>query len=734
MQDLQGLACSSFDRVSHLLDGCLLYLDGGAGEALAANVGIDYLLNKGVVNVCALECASRRDAAAHHLLSGLDDYSVVVVTTKLLTDIHGYLIKMHQEHERAEAVTILCSCSEAAHAGQPATMLGEHAYDSYLSALKEDLEQARKKMASEDDKTEAPNGFKTTVQHFPLPACVVDSATFVLPAASSAAVSARIGAHIAGLGPPDAVPGDDGLDAPAATGLKLLAHSLLDLASELGVRLDTFSLGPLSNIMGDEICAMPAPTPPTETAALVLVDRCLDLVTPLSHADHVLDQIYGTLQRRCTSGHNSLRTSDVIVPLPSVFGSAKQSDIKEATSDDGEAGTHTDEQQQPRQTSNGAASTSGLALQGSLYGPSDAQMGQWREFLATRKGKDAALFLRKWMREALRKAGIQTKMRFKAGSVPAEEFRALADLLAAAPPKVCFGQLSIMQLGYAAAAALDGAAAARWARLAQLEQDIIHLSANGMDEELAEKVCGVVLEAASKTAETGITAADALGLCVVALALACDAGAQRTGASELRSRMSQTLVDALLEGTIKPQDLGLSGSLSPHHKELESKEGETGEEAKYEIQALRLEMSDKVTELLMRLQATAAARSLMKDMRRYLQHGAGSKGVTSLLSQLTSRLLDHQPIPDLQHNNASLGGLLKSGLGRFGLVQQKQPQPGDHNTIIIFVVGGISMADIREVRHITHEMVSAQPGRVPVNVLLGGTSLMSPQHVIELLK
>lgn len=45
--------------------------------------------------------------------------------------------------------------------------------------------------------------------------------------------------------------GDDGLDAPAATGLKLLAHSLLDLASELGVRLDTFSLGPLSNIIGD---------------------------------------------------------------------------------------------------------------------------------------------------------------------------------------------------------------------------------------------------------------------------------------------------------------------------------------------------------------------------------------------------------------------------------------------------------------------------------------------------
>ncbi len=70
---------------------------------------------------------------------------------------------------------------------------------------------------------------------------------------------------------------------------------------------------------------------------------------------------------------------------------------------------------------------------------------------------------------------------------------------------------------------------------------------SGMDEELAEKVCGVVSEAASKTAETRMTVADALGLCVGALALACDAGAQRAGASELRSRLSQTLVDALLE-------------------------------------------------------------------------------------------------------------------------------------------------------------------------------------------
>jgi hypothetical protein len=56
------------------------------------------------------------------------------------------------------------------------------------------------------------------------------------------------------------------------------------------------------------------------------------------------------------------------------------------------------------------------ALQGSLYAPADAQLGQWRRFLLTRSAQDAALFLRKWLREALRRAGGQARMRFKAGA------------------------------------------------------------------------------------------------------------------------------------------------------------------------------------------------------------------------------------------------------------------------------------------------------------------------------
>lgn len=77
-------------------------------------------------------------------------------------------------------------------------------------------------------------------------------------------------------------------------------------------------------------------------------------------------------------------------------------------------------------------------------------------------------------------------------------------------------------------------------------------------------------------------------------------------------------------------------------------------------------------------------------------------------------------------------GLLKSGLGRFGLVQ-KQPQPGDHSTVIIFVVGGMSVADLREVRHVVEKKVSGLAGKASINVLVGGTALVSPQDIVEAL-
>lgn len=88
-------------------------------------------------------------------------------------------------------------------------------------------------------------------------------------------------------------------------------------------------------------------------------------------------------------------------------------------------------------------------------------------------------------------------------------------------------------------------------------------------------------------------------------------------------------------------------------------------------------------------------------------------------------MLKRQAIPGLYHATASLRGLLKSGLGRFGL--QKQPHPADHSVVMLFVIGGVSMMELREV----HEEVDSQHnrgGKCP-QILTGGTVLLRPRDL-----
>ena len=84
-----------------------------------------------------------------------------------------------------------------------------------------------------------------------------------------------------------------------------------------------------------------------------------------------------------------------------------------------------------------------------------------------------------------------------------------------------------------------------------------------------------------------------------------------------------------------------------------------------------------------------------------------------------------QNISGLYHATASIRSLLKSGLGRFGL--QKQPHPADNAVVIMFVVGGISMLELREVQQAVDNQIS-QGGKLP-QLLTGGTVLLRPRDM-----
>lgn len=91
------------------------------------------------------------------------------------------------------------------------------------------------------------------------------------------------------------------------------------------------------------------------------------------------------------------------------------------------------------------------------------------------------------------------------------------------------------------------------------------------------------------------------------------------------------------------------------------------------------------------------------------------------------RVLGKQNISGLYHATASIRSLLKSGLGRFGL--QKQPHPADNAVVILFVVGGISMLELREIQQAVDNQIS-QGGKLP-QLLTGGTALLHPTDFFQ---
>lgn len=78
-----------------------------------------------------------------------------------------------------------------------------------------------------------------------------------------------------------------------------------------------------------------------------------------------------------------------------------------------------------------------------------------------------------------------------------------------------------------------------------------------------------------------------------------------------------------------------------------------------------------------------------------------------------------RPLPDLKHCAGSIGGLLRSGLGRFGL--HAQPVPGAHGVVVVFVVGGLSVQDVADLR------AAAFQGQL----LVGGTALLRSADVVR---
>lgn len=123
--------------------------------------------------------------------------------------------------------------------------------------------------------------------------------------------------------------------------------------------------------------------------------------------------------------------------------------------------------------------------------------------------------------------------------------------------------------------------------------------------------------------------------------------------------------------------------------------------------------------------AISTVRNDLKQLSSICEESTlGPTQLKPLLKQLVNLIFDPSKpeLPDIELKTSGLGGLLKSGLGLFRTVSK--PRPSDHPLLIVFVVGGITATEMKQIKD---SVTSLKPS---TQVMVGSTRLVKPQDIV----
>ncbi|NXU53546.1 SCFD2 protein, partial [Turnix velox] len=96
-----------------------------------------------------------------------------------------------------------------------------------------------------------------------------------------------------------------------------------------------------------------------------------------------------------------------------------------------------------------------------------------------------------------------------------------------------------------------------------------------------------------------------------------------------------------------------------------------------------------------------------------------------LLKQVVEEICNpDRPDPvDIEHMSSGLTDLLKTGFSMF--MKVNRPHPGDHPLLIIFMVGGVTVSEVKMVKDV---VAARKPG---TQVMVLSSALLTPRSVVE---
>ncbi|KAF8412237.1 hypothetical protein HHK36_000197 [Tetracentron sinense] len=566
----------SIRQISEHIEDAILYLDAGCTEAFQFLGAYPLLLELGVRAVCSLENMSSLDTVVDWN-SNLDTArKMVVITSHLLSDAHRYILHCLSMHQSVLRCTILTSVSEIAHSAYPDSPLGPDAFHEYESLLLQDFEELVKKcdtkehsspqlgdfrqsensifqerLSSKDEGWSQPISIEediphpeasssgrdfdeanatshtdgrqrliVSVHHFPMILCPLSPRVFVLPSEGTVAEACLSLEHENSLSPglPPVSTGlpSGGDDVPP--GAMLTAHFLYHLAAKMDLKLEIFSLGDLSKTTGKILTDMSSLYDVgrrKRSAGLLLIDRTLDLITPCSHGDSLLDRMFTSLHRRertTSSAHIKGSTNqnkhgpvslqraplDVQIQLGKIISKEESAtnDLRlpesiEAFFCGWNSSNSASQNVDPTNLSSNINDENSIhseigRLSGSFVSTENYQGALYLEALLDRSTKDGALLIKKWLQETLRREKMAINVRTRTGFSTSSGLQSMVKALAENQSSLLRNR-GIIQLAVAADLALSEPHCSNWDAFISAER-ILSVSAGDTTQSLSAQL------------------------------------------------------------------------------------------------------------------------------------------------------------------------------------------------------------------------------------------------------
>ncbi|KAJ1264293.1 hypothetical protein BS78_09G252400 [Paspalum vaginatum] len=581
--DLIASCLDSIRQIGDEIADSVVYIDAGTLEAFRFIGAFPLLLELGARAVCSLENASPLDAAADWQSSfSSPPRKIIVLTSRLLSDAHRYILRCLSNHGTVSHCTVLTAISEIGHSAYVDSPLGPDAFREYETLLIQDHEELFKKYEKPDqhkenihEKSDFPSdvdkyakwgsgvhygsnsessptkrdlfdddmgqveasgrGLSVAVRHFPMIFSPISSRVFVLPSEGIIADSCLSNNHEDSLGPglPSISTGKPFDSDEVPPGVTLTAQFLYHLANKMDLKLDVFSLGDTSKVIGKLMMDMSSLYDVgrnKRSAGLLIIDRTVDLLTPCFHGDSFLDRMLSSLPRKermssystaknpqTPSNHSqsTIKRSplDIKVPFETVF---HKEEPKIRTSSEGimsfmsgwnSAGVDSEVTWLPDYADKAHDDKLGSELctiSGSLL--SNCAGVRYLEALLDRGAKDGLVLIKKWLVEALQHRRLPSASKGRQGATSVSEIRSMVQMLSQDQLSLLKNK-GVIQLALAAEMTLREPQSSHWDAFTSAER-ILSVTSAETTQSLASELRDFINTSTSVESHTQATTVD----------------------------------------------------------------------------------------------------------------------------------------------------------------------------------------------------------------------------------